>query len=194
MRSPWIKRGVFAASLLPLLWLAGRFAMDDLGVNPVETINRFTGDWALRFLLLSLAITPLRRFGQSWAAPLRRMLGLYAFFYLSCHLLAYLGVDLQGDWQALWRDIQKRTYITLGMAAFVLMLPLAVTSTNRMIRRLGGKNWQRLHRLTYPIASLAVAHYWMMVKADIRQPVLYAMILSILLAVRLIPKPRRDGA
>ncbi|NFV80247.1 protein-methionine-sulfoxide reductase heme-binding subunit MsrQ [Magnetospirillum aberrantis] len=182
----WLKPGVFALSLMPLAWLAWRAFSDDLGVNPVETINRTTGDWALRFLLLALAVTPLRRV-TGWAplARLRRMVGLFAFFYVCLHLASYVGLDLFFDWQALLKDVAKRTYITLGMGCFVLLLPLAVTSTDGMIRRLGGRAWRRLHRLVFPASVLAVAHFWLMVKADIREPLLYAVILSLLLGSRL---------
>lgn len=182
----WLKPSVFVLALLPLAWLAGRALTDGLGVNPVETLNRFLGDWALRFLLIALAVTPLRRLTR-WAAlaRLRRMLGLFAFFYVCLHLASYVGVDLDFDWAALWQDVAKRTYITLGMAAVLLLVPLAVTSTDGMIRRLGGRAWRRLHMLVFPAAILAVAHYWMMVKADIRQPLLHAAVLAVLLGSRL---------
>ena len=182
----WLKPSVFVLALLPLAWLAGRALTDQLGVNPVETLNRFLGDWALRFLLIALAVTPLRRLTH-WAplARLRRMLGLFAFFYVCLHLASYVGVDLFFDWAALWKDVAKRTYITLGMAAVVLLVPLAVTSTDGMIRRLGGRAWRRLHMLVFPAAILGVAHYWMMVKADIRQPLLHAAVLAVLLGSRL---------
>jgi len=182
----WLKPSVFVLALLPLAWLAGRALTDQLGVNPVETLNRFLGDWALRFLLIALAVTPLRRLTH-WAplARLRRMLGLFAFFYVCLHLASYVGVDLFFDWAALWKDVAKRTYITLGMAAVLLLVPLAVTSTDGMIRRLGGRVWRRLHMLVFPAAILGVAHYWMMVKADIRQPLLHAAVLAVLLGSRL---------
>ncbi len=182
----WLKPSVFVLALLPLVWLAVRALTDQLGVNPVETLNRFLGDWALRFLLIALAVTPLRRLTH-WAplARLRRMLGLFAFFYVCLHLASYVGVDLYFDWAALWKDVAKRTYITLGMAAVLLLVPLAVTSTDGMIRRLGGRVWRRLHMLVFPAAILGVAHYWMMVKADIRQPLLHAAVLAVLLGSRL---------
>jgi len=135
----WLKPAVFALSLLPLVWLGWQAAFGSLGVNPVETLNRTLGDWALRFLLLALAVTPVRQWTH-WAplARLRRMMGLFAFFYVCLHLASYVGVDLFFDWAALWKDVVKRTYITLGMGCFVLLLPLALTSTDGMIRRLGG--------------------------------------------------------
>jgi sulfoxide reductase heme-binding subunit YedZ len=184
--SRWLKPAVFAVSLLPLAWLVWTALFGYLGVNPVETLNRTLGDWALRFLLIALAVTPLRKV-TGWAplARLRRMLGLFAFFYVCLHLSSYVGIDLYFDWPALFKDVVKRRYITLGMLAFVLLLPLAATSTDRMIRRLGGRNWRRLHLLVFPIAVLGVAHYWMMVKADIRQPALYAAVLAALLCYRL---------
>ncbi|MGE5516324.1 MAG: sulfite oxidase heme-binding subunit YedZ [Bacteroidota bacterium] len=182
----WLKRVVFVAALAPLAWLVWTALYGYLGVNPVETVNRFLGDWALRFLLIALAVTPLRKV-TGWAplARLRRMLGLFAFFYVCLHLSSYLGLDLFFDWQTLVKDVIKRRYITLGMIAFVLLLPLAATSTDGMIRRLGGRNWRRLHLLVFPIGVLAVTHYWMMVKADIRQPALYGAVLAVLLGLRL---------
>jgi sulfoxide reductase heme-binding subunit YedZ len=194
MRPPY-KPVVFVAALLPLLWLGGRFGLDALGVNPIETVNRFLGDWALRFLLLTLAVTPLRLLTRWGAlARLRRMLGLFAFFYVCLHLASYIGLDLFFDWPALWKDVLKRRFITLGMIGAMLLMPLALTSTDSMIRRLGGKRWRALHRLVYPAAILAVAHFWMMVKADIREPVLYAAVLAILLGMRVIlPRLHRQG-
>ncbi|MBI5165454.1 MAG: sulfoxide reductase heme-binding subunit YedZ [Magnetospirillum sp.] len=181
-----MKRAVFALCLLPLAWLVGRAVFGELGVNPVETVNRFLGDWALRFLLIALAVTPLRKVsGWSAVARLRRMLGLYAFFYAGLHVGSYLGLDLFFDWHILWKDVLKRRYITLGMIAFVLLVPLAATSTNAMIKRLGGRRWRNLHRLVYLIAPVAVIHYWMMIKADFRLPMLHAAVLAVLLGYRL---------
>ena len=181
----WLKPLVFALSLLPLVWLGWQASMGSLGANPVEFLNRFLGDWALRFLLLALAVTPLRQWtGWSALARLRRMIGLFAFFYVVLHLSSYVGLDLFFDWAALGKDIVKRTYITLGMAALLLLVPLAVTSTNGMIRRMGGRRWRQLHRLVYGAGILAVAHFWMMVKADIREPALYAVVLAVLLGWR----------
>lgn len=182
----WLKPAFFALALLPLAWLAWRAAFAGLGVNPVEFVNRFLGDWALRFLLLALAVTPLRQW-TGWAplARLRRMAGLFAFFYVCLHVASYVGLDLFFDWAALWADVLKRTYITLGMAAVALLLPLAVTSTDGMIRRLGGRRWRALHRLVFPAAILAVAHFFLMVKADLREPLVYAVLLALLLGWRL---------
>lgn len=176
---------VFIACLLPLAWLLWRFGSDQLGVNPVETLSHRTGDWSLRFLLLTLAVTPLRRLtGWNGAQRFRRMLGLFAFFYASLHFLVYLVFDQFFDLTAILADIAKRPYITVGFAAFVLLIPLAVTSTQRMIKRLG-RSWTRLHRLVYLIAVLGVLHYLWLVKADLREPLLYAAILGVLLGYRL---------
>lgn len=185
----WGKPLVFALCLLPLAWLAWGWASGGLGANPIEATTRFLGDWTLRFLLLTLAVTPLRRlFGWNGVARLRRMLGLFAFAYGILHMASYLGLDLFFDWGAFVREVGKRTYMTLGMAALLLMLPLALTSTDAMIRRLGGRRWRLLHRLVYAIAILGVVHHWMMVKADFRLPLAHALVLAVLLASRL---PRR---
>ena len=184
-RSPWPKLAVFLLCLVPLAWLVWRAFFGTLGVNPIETINRTLGDWALRFLLLSLAVTPLRKVsGWGQVARFRRMIGLYAFFYACLHVSSYVGLDHFFDWQALGKDILKRNYITVGMAALLLLVPLAATSTDAMVRRLGGRRWRALHRSVYVIGVLGVVHYWMMVKADIREPMLYAALLSALLGYR----------
>lgn len=189
---PILKPAIFILSLLPLAWLVGLAAFDDLGVNPVETVNRFLGDWALRFLLIALAVTPLRQMLRwSALASLRRMLGLFAFFYVCLHVASYVGLDLFFDWQTLIEDVIKRRYITLGMVAFLLLVPLAVTSTKAMVRRLGASRWRRLHGLVFPVAVLAVAHYWLMVKADIRLPLLHGGILAVLLGWRLLKRLRQ---
>ncbi|HRX72030.1 MAG: protein-methionine-sulfoxide reductase heme-binding subunit MsrQ [Gammaproteobacteria bacterium] len=176
---------VFSASLLPLTWLFWLGWSGQWGANPVETLTHFTGDWSLRFLLLTLAVTPLRRLG-GWNGlqRFRRMLGLFAFFYVCLHFSVYLIFDHFFDISAIVADIAKRPYITVGFAAFLLLIPLAVTSTNRMIKRLG-RNWQRLHRLVYVIGILGVLHYLWLVKADISEPLLYAGILAGLLGYRL---------
>lgn len=156
-----------------------------LGANPVEQVTHITGDWALRFLLLSLAVTPLRRlFGWSWIAPLRRTLGLIAFGYACGHYLIYLGLEHFFDWQLIVEDVLERRYVTAGFAAFLCLVPLAATSTRGMIRRLG-RRWVSLHRLVYPAALLAVIHFLWLVKSDLREPMLYAAVLSLLLGLRL---------
>lgn len=184
---------VFLACLAPLAWLGWLAMAGGLGANPIEAVVRDLGSWALRFLLLSLAITPAR---QALNLPVlmrfRRMLGLFAFFYASLHVLAYVGLDQFFDWTAVWEDIVKRAYIAVGLGAFIVLLPLAVTSTKAMIKRLGGRRWQRLHTLVYPAAALAAVHYAMMVKADLREPLLYAGILALLLGWRLVARVRRS--
>jgi len=186
-----IKPTMFVASLLPLAWLVAALFTGGLGANPIEALIRALGDWALRFLLLGLAVTPLRRLRRlSVLARLRRMLGLYAFFYALLHLLGYVVLDQFFDWAAIGADILKRPYITIGITAFALLLPLAATSTDASIRRLGGRRWRRLHRLVYPAAILAVVHFYLLVKADIRQPLLYGALLALLLAARLVPRRR----
>ncbi len=181
---PYGKPLVFCVSLLPLIWLCWLAWQDRLGANPVETLSHRTGDWSLRFLLLTLAVTPLRRLsGWNWLLKFRRMLGLFAFFYVCLHLGVYLIFDQFFDPSAILEDIAKRPYITVGFAGFLLLIPLAATSTNGMIKRLG-RNWQRLHRLVYLIGMLGVVHYWWLVKADISEPLLYAGLLTILLGYR----------
>jgi sulfoxide reductase heme-binding subunit YedZ len=181
------KRFVFVASLGPLAYLGWGAWARALGANPIETITRETGVWTLRFLLLTLAVTPLRRWtGWNDAIRFRRMLGLFAFFYGSLHLTTYVWLDQFFDGAAIIKDIYKRPFITAGATAYTLMLPLALTSTAGMIRRLGGKRWRRLHRLAYGSAVVGVVHYWWLVKADIRPPRNYAVILGGLLAIRLL--------
>ncbi|OAN53197.1 sulfoxide reductase heme-binding subunit YedZ [Paramagnetospirillum marisnigri] len=178
---------VFALCLLPLAWLGWKGYSGLLGANPIEATIRELGDWALRFLLIALGVTPLRRLtGWSWLGRLRRMLGLFAFFYVVLHLLSYVGLDQFFDWSAIGREIIKRKYITIGMLAVLLLLPLAVTSTDTMLRRLGGRRWRALHRLVYVIGPLGVAHHWMMVKKDLTQPMIHAAILAVLLGWRLV--------
>jgi sulfoxide reductase heme-binding subunit YedZ len=190
-----VKCLVFALALLPLCRLAAGVVWfpEWLGANPAEFITRATGDWALRMLLLTLAVTPLRRWtGLNWLLRLRRMLGLFAFFYAMVHFSSYVAFDHVFDVGAILKDIVKRPFITVGFACLVLMLPLAITSTNAMVRRLGAKRWQSLHRAVYVIAPLAVLHFWWMVKRDITEPAIYALILAVLLGVRL--KWRRPQA
>jgi sulfoxide reductase heme-binding subunit YedZ len=175
---------VFALCLVPLALLVTRAVTDGLGANPVEAITHTTGDWTLRLLLATLAMTPLKRLvGQPWPIRFRRMLGLFAFFYACLHLLTYAWIDQGLDWQGIVEDVVKRPYITVGFAAFVLLVPLALTSTRAMMRRLG-RRWQRLHRAIYAIGILGVLHYVWLVKADLREPLIYAGILAALLLVR----------
>jgi methionine sulfoxide reductase heme-binding subunit len=180
-----IKAIIFLLCLIPVAHMVWGIYTDNLGANPVEYITRGTGDWVLRFLLITLAVTPLRKLtGWPWLVRLRRMLGLFAFFYVVLHLITYLWLDQSFDWHAILKDIVKRPFITVGFAGFVLMTPLALTSANAMIRLLGGKRWQALHRAIYVIGTLGVVHYWWLVKRDIREPLMYAVILAVLLGVR----------
>jgi sulfoxide reductase heme-binding subunit YedZ len=179
-----IKPLVFIACLLPAAWLAGSAYRDALGANPIEAVTHFTGDWALRFLLLTLAVTPLRRLtGLNGLVSYRRTLGLFAFFYAALHLAAYLVLDHYFDWRAALADVRKRPYITAGTMALLCLLPLALTSTRGWIRRLG-RRWATLHRLVYVAAVAAVVHYWWLVKADVSAPLWYGAILGLLLLAR----------
>ncbi len=176
---------VFAACLVPLGLLAWRAFTGGLGANPIEAITHATGDWTLRFLLITLAITPLRRLLR-WNRVIgfRRMLGLFAFFYGVLHLFTYLWLDKFFAWADILHDIPKRPFITVGVAAFTLMVPLALTSTAGAIRRLGGRRWRALHRLIYASAILGVVHYWWLVKADVTRPATYGCILIVLFTAR----------
>ena len=182
-----LKVGVFALCLLPFgILLAEAFGWWgwSLGTNPVESLIHFTGTWGLNFLLATLAVTPLRRLtGRAWLTRFRRMLGLFAFFYLLLHFLAYAGVDQRFALAYILEDIAERPFITLGFAAFLMLTALAVTSTRGMMRRLGPR-WKKLHRLVYPAAILGVWHYYWLVKADVLEPLLYAAGLALLLGLR----------
>ena len=181
-----LKPLLFIISLLPVGYLTAGIFYDWLGANPVETIIRNLGDWTLRFLLITLAISPLRRLtSMAQLLRLRRMLGLYAFFYAVLHLVIYISLEQSFDWQEIISDILERPFITVGMLSFILLIPLAATSTTAAIRKLG-KNWLRLHQLIYPIAILAILHFWWLVKADTREPLIYAVILALLLFERLL--------
>ena len=176
---------VFLSALLPFAIMLRGAWVGDLGANPLETVTHGTGDWALRFLLLTLAMTPLRRLlHRSWPLRMRRMLGLYAFFYASLHFLIWLVLDQELSWHNILGDIAKRPYITVGFTAWLLLVPLAATSTRWAMRRLGRRG-TRLHRLVYPTAVLAVVHYLWLVKADLFEPLLYGAILAVLLLARL---------
>jgi sulfoxide reductase heme-binding subunit YedZ len=170
-----------------------------LGANPLEVITHSTGDWTMRFLLITLAITPLRKLTkQTWLIRFRRMLGLFAFFYGSLHFLTYIWFDKAFDVHAMIEDIAKRRFITMGLTGFVLMVPLAATSTAWAIRKMGGKKWQRLHQLIYVSAIAGVIHYIWLVKADLTKPLQYGAILGVLLLYRIVmwakPKRPRKGA
>jgi methionine sulfoxide reductase heme-binding subunit len=193
---------LFAAALGPLAYLAIGAWQGRLGANPIETITRSTGVWTLRFMLLTLAVTPARWLsGWNAIVRVRRMLGLFAFFYGSLHLLTYVWLDQFFDLAAIGKDVVKRPFITAGFSAYVLLVPLAMTSTAGMIRRLGGRTWRRLHRLAYATAALGVVHYWWLVKLDTRPPRNYGLVLAALLLVRLYVslrggafRPRRGAA
>ncbi len=179
---------VFTLAMLPLLALTYRATDGALGANPVEAILRSLGTWTLVLLLATLAVTPLRWLtGWAWLLRLRRMLGLYSFFYALLHVVAFAWLDHWFEWAAIVADVVKRPYLTFGFVAFVLMIPLAATSTNAMVRRLGGRQWQQLHRLVYGIAVLGVLHYWFhkLAKNDLAEPAIYAAVLAVLLGARL---------
>lgn len=201
----WFKVGIFLACLAPLARLLWRFFGAHptnlqswgvgLGANPIESITHSTGDWTLIFLLITLAITPLRKLtGLTWLIRYRRMLGLFAFFYGTLHLTTYVWLDKFFDVHEMLADVAKRRFITAGLTGFVLMLPLALTSTRWSIRKLGGKRWRALHRLIYFSAMAGVIHYIWLVKADLRKPLQYAFVLTVLLSYRVViwltPKPQ----
>ena len=187
-----LKAAVWAACLAPLAMLAHRFHVDDLGANPIDLVTDSLGIWALRLLLASLALTPLRiLFGLSWPVTLRRLLGLFAFAYVALHLATWVVLDHFFDWPVMLADVLKRPYVTVGMAAFVLLVPLAATSTAGMIKRLGARAWRRLHRLVYASAVLAVLHFLWLAKVGRVEPYVYAAILGVLLGVRGIDVARR---
>ncbi|SNT04796.1 sulfoxide reductase heme-binding subunit YedZ [Noviherbaspirillum humi] len=178
---------VFIAALIPLGRLVLFGFTDRLGANPIEFITRSTGDWTLYFIAITLAVTPLRRLsGWNWVLRLRRMIGLFAFFYATLHFMTFLWFDHFFDLAEMWKDVLKRPFITVGFTAFVLLIPLAATSTNGMLRRLGGKRWQALHRLVYLIAGLGILHFWWMKagKNDFAQPILLGSIIGVLLLLR----------
>ena len=192
--SKWTKVAVFLICLSPLAYLGWRAYRGELTANPVEFIQHFTGDWTLRFLLITLSVTPLRRIlNLPDLIRFRRMLGLFAFFYVCLHFLTYIGPDQSFDLAGMWKDVAKRPFITVGFLGFLLLIPLALTSTKGWIRRLGGKRWQALHRLIYFSALCGVVHYYWLVKSDHRLPLLYGALLVVLLLYRLgnsLLKPR----
>lgn len=198
LASRWAKALVFLVCSIPVALLAWDYHKDALGPNPVENITHTTGDWSLHFLLITLTITPLRKLLTLPALIVfRRMLGLYAFFYACLHLLTYVWLDQSFDWPALWKDLYKRPFITAGFAAWLLMVPLALTSTAWAIRKLGGKRWQMLHRLIYFSALAGIIHFYWLVKSDITRPLLYGAILLVLMVYRTIvwlwPAKRRPA-
>jgi sulfoxide reductase heme-binding subunit YedZ len=196
LRRRWIKLVVFLLCLTPIflvLWRA--FYGEGLTANPIEFITHFTGDWTIRFIVITLAVSPLRKLaGLPDLIRFRRMLGLFAFFYGTLHFLTYLWLDKFFSTQEIAKDVVKRPFITAGFTAFVLMIPLALTSTKGWIRRLGGKRWQNLHRLIYLTAIAGVVHYYWLVKSDIRLPVLYGALVAVLLGWRVVEKLRRGSS
>jgi methionine sulfoxide reductase heme-binding subunit len=191
--SKWTKAALFLLSLVPLAYLVSRavegWLTSDpiryLTADPIKYITHFTGDWILRFLMITLAVTPLRRLlNRPQITRFRRMMGLFAYFYGCVHFLIWSVLDKQLDPHVMWADILKRWYITVGMAALAGMTPLAITSTAGWVRRMGYKRWQKLHRIVYGCAALGVIHYYLLVKSDIREPLLYAGILAVLLGYR----------
>jgi sulfoxide reductase heme-binding subunit YedZ len=186
LTNKWTKVVVFLACLGPLGLLIWEALHDELSANPTQFLEHATGDWTLRFVAITLSITPLRKIlGLPSLIRFRRMLGLFAFFYVCLHFSIFLGFDRVLDFGSVWADVMKRKYITVGFTGFVLMIPLAVTSTAGMIRRLGGKRWQKLHRLIYLTAIAGVIHFLWLVKSDIHRPLEYAGVMAILLGWRL---------
>jgi sulfoxide reductase heme-binding subunit YedZ len=197
MKLRWVKAGIFVGALVPLARLGLKAYHGELGANPIELITHSTGDWTLILLLATLSITPLRMLTrQHWLIGVRRMIGLFAFLYACLHFTTYIWLDKFFDVHEMLHDIAKRKFITVGFLAFVLLIPLAVTSTAGWIRRLGGKRWQRLHQLIYVSAIAGVVHYVWLVKADLRKPLEYAAALVVLLGYRVAArwKTERVGA
>ncbi|MBI3208032.1 MAG: sulfoxide reductase heme-binding subunit YedZ [Candidatus Solibacter usitatus] len=191
LRNRWTKVFVFVLCLTPLFWLGWRAYRNDLTANPIELITRYTGDWVLRLIVATLAVTPLRKLLRlPDLIRFRRMIGLFAFFYGVLHFITYLWLDKFFEMREMILDIGKRPFITAGFAAFLAMVPLAITSTTGWIRRLGGKRWQLLHRLVYVSAIAGVVHYLWLVKSDIRQPAIYGALVGVLLLYRAAVKLR----
>ena len=187
LNSKWSKLVVFLLCLMPLGLLGWRGLHHDLTANPIEFITHATGDWTLRFLVITLCITPFRKLLRlPELIRFRRMLGLFAFFYACLHFTTYIWLDKFFDLHQVWADVSKRRFITVGFTGFVLLIPLALTSTAGWIRRLGGNRWRALHRLIYISAAAGVIHYWWLVKADISKPAQYAFVLSLLLGYRVV--------
>lgn len=183
----WIKPPIFLLCLVPFLHLTWKAWRQNLGANPVEEISEATGIWTLNFLVIALAVSPVRKIAsQPWLIRFRRMLGLFAFFYACLHFTAYIWLDQNFDVSAALKDVAKRPFITAGFAAFLLLIPLALTSTTGWIRRLGGARWQMLHRLIYLSGLAGGVHYYWKVKSDVRKPVFYLTIIGLLLAFRLV--------
>jgi len=188
----WIKRLLFILALIPLARLVWLGFNDNLTANPIEFIERSTGTWALIILLITLSLTPIRLItGIAWQIQLRRMMGLFMFFYACLHFTTYVWLDHWFDWSEITKHIIKHPYVLVGFSAFVLALPLAMTSTNGMMRRLGSR-WKQLHYMVYVVAILGVLHFWWLVKKDIREPLVYAIILFLLLGIRVYYKFKKQ--
>ena len=186
-RVGWLKVVIFPVCLVPLARLVWNATQANLGANPIEAITHSTGDWTLRLLLVTLAITPLRKLtGQPWLIGLRRMFGLFAYFYGCLHFLTYIWLDQGFNVHSMAKDVYKRPFITMGFTAFVLLAPLAVTSTRKMIQRLGGRRSQWLHRLIYVSAAVAIVHFTWAMKKDHHRPIEYGIVLALLLGYRVV--------
>jgi methionine sulfoxide reductase heme-binding subunit len=188
-----IRPAIYWLGMAPAAWFFYLAVADQLGADPMKTLERLLGLWALRFLIVSLAVTPLRRLGGPNLLRYRRAFGLLAFFYACLHLAVYIGLDQGFDMAAVLKDILKRPYITIGMAAFSILLPLAITSNNAMIRRLGAERWKRLHKWVYAASALAAAHFLLLVKSWPAEPIIYTAIVAALLIFRLFPERRRPA-
>ena len=198
-QSTILKVVLFILSLGPFVWLLVAAFTDNLGANPVEYLTRATGTWTLVYLCITLGITPVRKVsGWNWLTLYRRMFGLFAFFYVCLHFTTYIWFDQDFDVHSIIKDVIKRPFITVGFAAFVLLIPLAITSNNWLVRKMGAKRWQALHRLVYVICVLGVVHYWWLVKRDLTQPIIYGSIVAVFLVARLLlrqkPRPRPVAA
>lgn len=194
LTNKWTKVPVFLVCLVPLGDLVWRYFTHNLGANPVEFVQHATGDWTLRFLVITLCITPLRKLLKlPELIRFRRMLGLFAFFYVCLHFLTYIGPDQSFDLSAMWKDVAKRPFITMGFTGFLLLIPLALTSTKGWIRRLGGRRWQTIHRAIYISAACGVIHYYWLVKSAVLRPLTYGAIVGVLLAWRLVDRLMRPG-
>ncbi len=188
-----IRPAIYWLGMAPAVWAFYLAISDQLGADPMKTLERLLGLWALRFLIVSLAVTPLRRLGGPNLLRYRRAFGLLAFFYAGLHLAVYIGLDQGFDMAAVLKDILKRPYITIGMAAFAILVPLAITSNNAMIRRLGAESWKRLHKWVYAASALAAIHFLLLVKSWPAEPIIYTAIVAALLIFRLFPERRRPG-
>lgn len=190
-----LKRVVFILALIPIAKLIAGGLTDNLGADPVERILRRTGYWTLSFLTITMAVTPVRQLtGLIWLGRFRRMLGLFAFFYACMHLVSYLVLDQFFDWPNILKDVIKRPYITIGLTAFLLLIPLALTSTDKMLKRLGGQRWRKLHRLVYAITFAGVVHFWWLVKKDITEPLIFGVLLVVSLLLRVVYRQKTAQA